>query len=1232
MKKIIHKIAGLALGLSLAMGVGVAIASHKPSEVRAANVTLSSGTYVTDHIEWTLDNVVTISQLKGSTTTAVNSSYISAPRIYKGHVLSFVAKAGTVINTISLTYNGTYTGNSMTAGTQFDGTTVTDDTTNVARIWATTSGGTHQISAVSTTGLSAIYIQNVASATNTQLRLTGIAVTYSASTGPVTYSVSYNANSTINVDLTNLPSAHTGLADDAEQILSTTGPDRWGYTFGGWATSPSSTTPVSSVTIDGDNITVYAIWTPDLTVKGAHAEKPYTVAEAKSAIEDGSHLKENYVSAKISSVTEFLSNYNSITYWISDDGLTEDLQVYSGKNLNGANFSSVDDIETGASVVICGTLKMHNTTYEFDYNNYLVSYEAPVEQKYSVTYSAPDKTGGDVPTDSTTYLANASVTVIGNTGSLLKTGYAFAGWKVEGDDTLYKAGDEYTITGDVTFVAQWVTGYKVTYTAGTHGQGSFEHNDQAGEYSLLPFTSLSGITPDSGYRFKNYTVSGTDYNASATIQVSAATSVTVNFEEIPTEVTFDFATLASERNWENGVAYTPVEISPITLEGNGGGNNAKYYTSDTTWRMYTSGVVRISAASGYAVTSVTSNPSKSFTITDGVATFTCPENIKFKSIVVAYEASGVPQDTFTVTYNSNGGVGDMTDSTEYASGATVTVLENTFTRQGYSFAGWKDQDGNAISGSFTITKNTTLYAQWAEEMPEGTILSWSRSGTTDSYTTGYTFGVEGTSKEGFYQDKGSVGDICGVSLYRSTVLMSSSPAAVTITAKLGGGTAKEDLTNSVYACYLDSSGDQIANTSVLLTDTILDKDGTSFSANLSASGITSVYGVMVYHAKEDSYNVRYYSFALTTSDEAPTFSITYDANGGTGTLIDSSSPYESGSTVTVLDNSFTKEGYSFVEWNTAANGSGQSYEEGAQFDISQSVILYAQWEENGGGGSAVAGRAYHHVTAETDLVVGAKYLITSASNHDNGFYAMSTEQKSSNRAASLVTASGDNAIASNDAVQVVTLGGSTGAWTFAVSGGYLYAASSSGNQLKTQTENDANGQWAITFDQGVASIVAQGSNSRKTMQYNYNNGSPLFACYASASQSEVHLYRLDFEATLLYNITCDGNGSHEFASGYTWSDLENVYNDLPTTEQNALKAVVTPEVDSGLERYDYLVAKYSQYTNFIGRDVSYLGLAPFTNFVNGETNTSTIVIVVVAITSITSIGVLLVIKKRRVHQ
>ena len=78
------------------------------------------------------------------------------------------------------------------------------------------------------------------------------------------------------------------------------------------------------------------------------------------------------------------------------------------------------------------------------------------------------------------------------------------------------------------------------------------------------------------------------------------------------------------------------------------------------------------------------------------------------------------------------------------------------------------------------------------------------------------------------------------------------------------------------------------------------------------------------------------------------YTVTYDANGGTGTQTDPNSPYIFGSTVTVLGTgSITRTGYTFANWNTAANGSGTSYNPADTFTLgAANVVLYAQWTIN----------------------------------------------------------------------------------------------------------------------------------------------------------------------------------------------------------------------------------------------------------------------------------------------
>lgn len=89
----------------------------------------------------------------------------------------------------------------------------------------------------------------------------------------------------------------------------------------------------------------------------------------------------------------------------------------------------------------------------------------------------------------------------------------------------------------------------------------------------------------------------------------------------------------------------------------------------------------------------------------------------------------------------------------------------------------------------------------------------------------------------------------------------------------------------------------------------------------------------------------------TYTFEDRVYTLTYDANGGRGTMTDENSPYQGGSTVTVLDNEFYWTRHTFTGWNTEADGSGTAYQPGDTFEISSDTTLYAQWRYTGGGGT-----------------------------------------------------------------------------------------------------------------------------------------------------------------------------------------------------------------------------------------------------------------------------------------
>lgn len=172
---------------------------------------------------------------------------------------------------------------------------------------------------------------------------------------------------------------------------------------------------------------------------------------------------------------------------------------------------------------------------------------------------------------------------------------------------------------------------------------------------------------------------------------------------------------------------------------------------------------------------------------------------------------------------------------------------------------------------------------------------------------------------------------------------------------------------------------------------------------------------------------------------------------------------------------------------------------------------------------------YTLVTSLGDLMPGNHYIIVG--ENDGDYYAMGV-QKSNNRAG--VSVALDNGVITE----------TEGVYEFVISGptvglnvpdkftiydnvsnnkGYLYAASSTANHLKTENTLDDNGKWTIAIDnEGVATLRAQGSNSRDYMRFNYNNGSPLFACYDENSSTGTlpYLYKkVDDKELEIYSPT-----------------------------------------------------------------------------------------------------------------
>jgi hypothetical protein len=125
-------------------------------------------------------------------------------------------------------------------------------------------------------------------------------------------------------------------------------------------------------------------------------------------------------------------------------------------------------------------------------------------------------------------------------------------------------------------------------------------------------------------------------------------------------------------------------------------------------------------------------------------------------------------------------------------------------------------------------------------------------------------------------------------------------------------------------------------------------DGSGFSKegytligwNTQADGLGTAY------ALGEEYTMPDYDVTLYAVWEANTYVLSYDANGGSGTIADQN--VKTDETINLSDGSgFSKDGYTLTGWNTEADGSGTSYALGGSFTMPPNdETLYAVWEAN----------------------------------------------------------------------------------------------------------------------------------------------------------------------------------------------------------------------------------------------------------------------------------------------
>ena len=290
-----------------------------------------------------------------------------------------------------------------------------------------------------------------------------------------------------------------------------------------------------------------------------------------------------------------------------------------------------------------------------------------------------------------------------------------------------------------------------------------------------------------------------------------------------------------------------------------------------------------------------------------------------------------PQPTYyTVTYVSEHGTAPE----------AISVLENTVLTEEQLpslssgtlvFKGWYDGDVKAVAGEYQVTRNVTLTAHWAATatvsyqsvfgtVPESFDVELNQTLTAENLAditcSPYTF-------QGWFYSKDENNNGTGTQAQADDSITADTPlyakwqtATVTFTTQYG---SVPSLTKYTGEGIESSEIPSLSNT------------GYTFGGWFNGTTqLTTNYTVMS-------------NVTFTARWTANTYTITFKANGGAGADYTQTVTY--GTTTKLNANAFSYPGYDFLQWNIAADGSGTSYSDEADFVVqTNDVTFYAQWD------------------------------------------------------------------------------------------------------------------------------------------------------------------------------------------------------------------------------------------------------------------------------------------------
>ena len=313
------------------------------------------------------------------------------------------------------------------------------------------------------------------------------------------------------------------------------------------------------------------------------------------------------------------------------------------------------------------------------------------------------------------------------------------------------------------------------------------------------------------------------------------------------------------------------------------------------------------------------------------------------------------ENTYTITYNANGGTGAPAAQNFKVSNNPTTLSSTKPTRTNYQFLGWSTS-ANATSASYaaganvSFAANTTLYAVWSE----------------NTYTITYNAngGTGAPAAQNFTPSNNSVTISTTKPTRANYAFVGWSTSNTATSANYEAGKTYTFTSNTtlyaVWAPIYFLTFNANNGTGAPANQTCTAVSGLTIKASctitISSSKPQRQYYTFLGWADSSSATAKQYDAGgtITISKNATiyavwnenTYTITYNANGGTGAPAAQSYKVSDGAKISSTKP--TRQYYSFLGWNTSstATSADPKYNPGAAITTGENITLYAVWGEN----------------------------------------------------------------------------------------------------------------------------------------------------------------------------------------------------------------------------------------------------------------------------------------------